>query len=131
MICDGFKNTTATYFGATAVSVGNALQLRSDSLLTQGITLLFIIVFLGLYFRKKRAPFIILIPVVFGALFSLAAVYFIKGTISVIALGSGWPGMGPMVEYPVRYKVQAIDLSATKTASSNRIVFYSSDIDAQ
>ncbi|MDZ4711066.1 MAG: T9SS type A sorting domain-containing protein [bacterium] len=28
---------------------------------------------------------------------------------SVIAQGSGWPGMGPMVEYPVRYKVQAID----------------------
>ncbi|MEP7141887.1 MAG: glycerol acyltransferase, partial [Ferruginibacter sp.] len=73
----GFKSTTAFYFGTTAVSVGNALQLRKDSLLTQGITVVFIIVFLGLYFRKKRAPFIILIPVLFGALFSLAAVYFI------------------------------------------------------
>ena len=47
------KNITATYFGATAVSVGNALQLRKDTLLTQGITVLFIIVFLGIYFRKK------------------------------------------------------------------------------
>ena len=63
---------TATYFGATAVSVGNALQLRKDTLLTQGITILFIIVFLGFYFRKKTAPFIMLIPVVFGALFALA-----------------------------------------------------------
>ena len=83
------SQVTATYFGATAVSVGNALQLRKDSLLTQGITILFIIVFLGLYFRKKRAPFIILIPVIFGALFSLAAIYFLKGSISVIALGTG------------------------------------------
>ena len=96
---NGFKTATASYFGATAVSVGNALQLRKDSFLTQGITVLFIIVFLGLYFRKKRAPFIILIPVVFGALFSLAAVYFIKGSISVIALGTGSVILGIAVNY--------------------------------
>lgn len=92
-------NITATYFGATAVSVGNALQLRKDSLLTQGITVLFIIVFLGIYFRKKRAPFLILIPVLFGALFSLAAIYFIKGSISVIALGTGSVVLGIAVNY--------------------------------
>ncbi|MBK9531997.1 MAG: 1-acyl-sn-glycerol-3-phosphate acyltransferase [Chitinophagaceae bacterium] len=93
------SQVTATYFGATAVSVGNALQLRKDSLLTQGITILFIIVFLGLYFRKKRAPFIILIPVIFGALFSLAAIYFLKGSISVIALGTGSVVLGIAVNY--------------------------------
>ncbi len=92
-------HVTASYFGATAVSVGNALQLRKDSLLTQGITVLFIIVFLGFYFRKKRAPFIILIPVLFGALFSLAAIYFIKGKISVIALGTGSVVLGIAVNY--------------------------------
>ena len=90
---------TASYFGAAAVSAGNALQLRKDSLLTQGITVLFIIVFLGIYFRKKRAPFIILIPVLFGAVFSLAAIYFIKGKISVIALGTGSVVLGIAVNY--------------------------------
>ncbi|MEO7313083.1 MAG: 1-acyl-sn-glycerol-3-phosphate acyltransferase [Chitinophagaceae bacterium] len=90
---------STSYFGATAVSVGNALQLRKDSLVTQGITVLFIIVFLGIYFRKKRAPFIILLPVVFGALFSLAAIYFIKGSISVIALGTGSVVLGIAVNY--------------------------------
>ncbi len=92
-------NVTASYFGATAVSVGNALQLRKDSLLTQGITILFIIVFLGFYFRKKRAPLIILIPVIFGAVFSLAAIYFLKGKISVIALGTGSVVLGIAVNY--------------------------------
>ncbi|MEO7306997.1 MAG: 1-acyl-sn-glycerol-3-phosphate acyltransferase, partial [Ferruginibacter sp.] len=90
---------TATYFGATAVSVGNALQLRRDSMLTQGITILFIIVFLGFYFRKKSAPFIILVPVIFGAIFSLAAIYFLKGSISVIALGTGSVVLGIAVNY--------------------------------
>lgn len=92
-------SVTASYFGATAVSVGNALQLRKDTLLTQGITILFIVVFLGLYFRKKRAPLIILVPVIFGAVFSLAAIYFIKGSISVIALGTGSVVLGIAVNY--------------------------------
>ncbi len=47
------KNISTAYFGATAVSVGNALQLRKDSIFTQGITVLFIIVFLAFYFKKK------------------------------------------------------------------------------
>src|SRR6185436_2805430 len=72
---------------------------RRDSFLTQGITIVFIIIFLGLYFRKKRAPLIILVPVVFGALFSLAAIYFIKGSISIIALGTGSVILGIAVNY--------------------------------
>ena len=46
LIDNNNSSVTATYFGATAVSVGNALQLRKDSLLTQGITIIFIIIFL-------------------------------------------------------------------------------------
>lgn len=94
-----YKNVTASYFGATAVSVGNALQLREDSFLTQGVIVVFLIVFLSLYFRQKRAPVVILIPVLFGALFSLTAIYFIKGSISVIALGTGSVILGIAVNY--------------------------------
>lgn len=90
---------TATYFGSAAVYYGNALQLRKDTALTQGITVLALIVFLGLYFRKKRAPVIILIPVLFGSLFSLSAIYFLKGSISVIALGTGSVVLGIAINY--------------------------------
>ncbi|MEO5682595.1 MAG: 1-acyl-sn-glycerol-3-phosphate acyltransferase [Chitinophagaceae bacterium] len=94
-----YKNATAAYFGATAVAAGNAEQLRKDTLVTQGITLLFLVLFIGFYFRKKRAPFLILVPVVFGALFSLAIIYLIKGNISVIALGTGSVILGIAVNY--------------------------------
>ncbi|MEO8583985.1 MAG: 1-acyl-sn-glycerol-3-phosphate acyltransferase [Flavitalea sp.] len=94
-----FRNVSASYFGATAVSVGNALQLRKDTLLTQSIVVVFLIVFLGLYFRQKRAPVVILIPVLFGALFALTAIYFIKGSISVIALATGSVVLGIAVNY--------------------------------
>ena len=94
-----YKNIAATYFGGAAVSLGNAEQLRKDTLLTQGITVLFLILFIGFYFKKKRAPFLVLIPVVYGALFSLSLIYFIKGSISVIALGTGSVILGIAVNY--------------------------------
>ena len=94
-----FRGIDAKYFGSAAVFVGNATQLRRDTFLTQGITVLVLVVFLGLYFRKKSAPFIILIPVLFGSLFSLTAIYFIKGGISVIALGTGSVVLGIAVNY--------------------------------
>lgn len=94
-----FKNIDASYFGASAVSSGNAQQLRRDTFFTQGITVVFLVLFIALFFRKKRAPFLILIPVVYGALFSLAAVYFIKGSLSVIALATGSVILGIAINY--------------------------------
>lgn len=94
-----YKNIAVDYFGAAAVSLGNAEQLRKDTLLTQGITVLFLVAFIGIYFKKKRAPILVLIPVVYGALFSLAAIYFIKGSISVIALGTGSVILGIAINY--------------------------------
>ena len=94
-----FPKTDASYFGAAAVSAGNATQLRTDTLLTQGITVVLLILFIGFYFRKKRAPLVILLPVLFGGLFSLAIIYFIKGHISVVALGAGSIVLGIAVNY--------------------------------
>lgn len=94
-----FPYVDASYFGGAVVSEGNAAQLRKDTLLTQGITVLFIILFIGFYFKKKRAPFLILVPVIYGAVFSLACIYFIKGSISVIALGTGAIVLGIAVNY--------------------------------
>ena len=97
----GFQNMDISYFGAAAVSEGNARQLRKDSFFTLGLTLVFLVVFLGWYFRKKRAPLLILLPVVFGALFSLSVIYLIKGGISVIALGTGSVILGIAVSYSI------------------------------
>jgi len=88
-----------SYYGGTAVAAGNAKQLRQDSLLTQGITILFLIVFLGWYFRRALASVLILVPAVMGTLFSLAIIYLFKGSISVIALATGSIILGIAVNY--------------------------------
>jgi 1-acyl-sn-glycerol-3-phosphate acyltransferase len=96
---NGANQVSASYFGAAAVYAGNALQLRQDTFVTQGATVIVLILFLGFYFGKKRAPLIILIPVLFGSLFSLTIIYFIKGSISVIALGTGSVVLGIAINY--------------------------------
>lgn len=94
-----FKNIDASYFGAIAGYAGNASQLRQDTNITLTIAVVVLVIFLGLYFRKKAAPFIILIPVLFGALFSLSIIYFVKGKLSVIALGTGSVILGIAINY--------------------------------
>ena len=90
---------TASFFGAAAVSAGNATQLRQDTLLTQGIVVVLLVVLIALFFRKKRAPLLVMLPVVFGALFSLAAIAVVQQSISVIALGAGAVVLGIAVNY--------------------------------
>ena len=94
-----FGSVQVDYFGAVAVAAGNAAQLRRDSILTLSVTALFLILFVSWYFKKKRAPFLILLPVILGALFSLSILYWIKGTISVIALAAGSIVLGIAINY--------------------------------
>ena len=89
----------ASYFGAAAVYAGNQSQLVTDTILTQGVTVVLLILFIGLYFRRKRAPVVIMLPVVFGGLFALALVYLINGQISMVALGAGSIILGIAVNY--------------------------------
>jgi len=90
---------TASYFGAAAVAAGNATQLRMDTWLTQGVTLALLILLIAFFFRKVHAPLIVMLPVVFGGLVSMAMMYFIQTRVSVIALGAGAVVLGIAVNY--------------------------------
>ncbi|WP_212006397.1 trifunctional MMPL family transporter/lysophospholipid acyltransferase/class I SAM-dependent methyltransferase [Chitinophaga sp. HK235] len=94
-----YPDISVSYFGGTAVSAGNATQLRQDTLLTQGITVVLLVALIALFFRKKRAPLLVMLPVAFGGLFSLACIYLIKGHIAVMALGAGAVVLGIAVNY--------------------------------
>ena len=99
------SDVKVTYFGGTSVAVGNANQLRKDSFLTITIMVVLIAVLLVGYFRRKRAPFLILIPVVFGGLFALCFIYLIKGSVSVLALAAGSVILGVAVNYALHFLV--------------------------
>ncbi|HKZ38502.1 MAG TPA: 1-acyl-sn-glycerol-3-phosphate acyltransferase [Chryseolinea sp.] len=94
---------TASYFGAAAVAVGNAQQIRNDTLLTVSLMVILLAIFLVGFFRKKRVPFLIFIPVVFGALFSLCCIYLWKGSISILAIAAGSVILGIAINYSLHF----------------------------
>jgi len=96
-------HASASFFGASAVAVGNAKQLRGDSILTISLMVVLLMVFLIGFFKKKRAPFLILIPVIFGGLFSLCSIYLVKGSVSILALAAGSVILGIAVNYSLHF----------------------------
>lgn len=91
------------YYGGIPVAVGNARQLKADTILTLSITIISILLFIGFFFRRKRVPFIMMLPVLFGGLFSIAVIALIKGSISSIALGAGSIILGIAVNYSLHF----------------------------
>ncbi len=105
-----------TYFGAPAVASGNALQVRKDSILTVSITVILLLITIILFFRNAMAPLLVITPVIFGGLFSLTILYFIQGSISVIAVGAGSLVLGIAVNYSMHFLTHSrfqSDLAAT------------------
>jgi 1-acyl-sn-glycerol-3-phosphate acyltransferase len=89
----------AEYYGASAVAVGNAEQIKKDIVLTVTIAILLILLFIGWFFRKASIPFISFLPAIFGGIAALAAIFIIKAKMSTIALGIGSVLLGIIVDY--------------------------------
>ncbi|MCB0520359.1 MAG: MMPL family transporter [Lewinellaceae bacterium] len=100
---DGFEDVGTTFFGSTAVAVGNAVQLRKDAELTLTITIILLLAAIWVFFRNLRAPLLMILPVLFGGGFALACFYLLKGSISIIALGTGSVVFGIALNYSIHF----------------------------
>lgn len=89
----------ANYFGSTLIAVANANQIKSDIIMTTSVAMIALMLILILFYRKIYIPLIVFLPTVFGGLFAIALLYFIKGTISAISLGIGSILLGITIDY--------------------------------
>ena len=80
-------------------SVANAGRIRADLVVTVGISILLILILLGFFFRSLGFIARLLLPIVYGAAFSLACIYWIKGGMSLMALGLGAIVLGVAISY--------------------------------
>ncbi len=92
-----------TYFGAAAVAAGNASQMRTDTMVTLSVTIVLLMGLCLYYFRKKRTPLLLFLPVLYGACMGVAVMYLVQGSISVIALGAGAIVMGIAMDYSIHF----------------------------
>lgn len=95
------EGVVTEYFGGPSVAVYNARQIKSDTMITLTIALIIIVIFISVAFKRKSAIPLIVLPVLFGGVFSLCMIYFIKGSISAIAIGAGSAVFGIALSYSI------------------------------
>ena len=96
-----FPKIDIMFMGGPTVGVFNARQIKADTLITLTIALLVIVFLLYLAFRKISSVIYLLLPALFGVLFSLAFISFVKEGISAIAVGAGAAVMGIALSYSI------------------------------
>ena len=85
--------------GAPIGSVSNASRIRSDLVVTVGISLILILILIGFCFRSFPFIWKLLLPILYGTAFSLACIFWIKGGMSLMALGLGAIVLGVAISY--------------------------------
>lgn len=87
------------YHGTPASGFYNASQIKTD--LKGGVigSLVLVLIVICICFRNYNTVPLLLLPVLFGSLFGLAAMYWIKGQLSLMALGIGAIVMGVALSY--------------------------------
>ena len=85
--------------GTPLGSVSNASTIKGDLLMTVGLSLIVILVILLLSFHSWTFIWQQVVPILYGAVFSLACMYWIKGFMSLMALGLGAIVLGVAISY--------------------------------
>ena len=88
-----------TYHGTPASGYYNSKQIKHDLTTTLAGALLLVLLFLLVCFRRWDTIPLLLLPVVFGTLFALSIMYWLKGEFSLLALGIGGVVLGVALSY--------------------------------
>ena len=95
------ENIEVSYFGNAAVALGNAERIKKDITLTVSLAFAFLIIFISLFFRKKRSLVLVFVPAALGAVVSLGFLGAFVHEVSAIALGIGSILLGVSVDYAI------------------------------
>ena len=102
-LIEQFKTThpdvRISYHGTPASGFYNSTQIKHDLTTTITGALVLVLIFLLVCFRRWDTIPLLLLPVVFGTLFGLAMMYWLKGQFSLLALGIGGVVLGVALSY--------------------------------
>lgn len=99
VFCEANPDVEILFHGAPVQSVFNSRQIKGDLLLTVGISLIIICIVIGWCFKNKSTMFMLLVPIIYGVFMALACMYWLKGDMSLMALGIGAIIMGVALSY--------------------------------
>lgn len=88
-----------SYHGTPASGYYNSSQIKHDLTTTIAGALVLVLIFLLVCFRRVDTIPLLLLPVLFGTLFGLSMMYWLKGEFSLLALGIGGVVLGVALSY--------------------------------
>ncbi|MBQ5352605.1 MAG: MMPL family transporter, partial [Bacteroidaceae bacterium] len=102
-----FPETDATVVGGPEIAVGNASQIKNDSLIAVALTSVLIMWLLLYSLRSVRNIVLILFSVGWGWLFALGAIALLNDSASIIVIGISSVILGIAVNYPLHLIVHS------------------------
>lgn len=96
-----YKDVSIRLTGGPVIAVGNASQIKSDSILTISIAVVLILALLLFAFRSWRNITLIALTIAWGWLFALGCLSVVHNTISLIVIGISSIIIGIAVNYPL------------------------------
>lgn len=98
-----YPEVELSYFGSSFIAVANAQQIKTDILTTVAISVTALMLLLIFYYRNWLVPVIVMIPSVFGGLFGLMSLYFLRTEISAISLSIAAILIGITIDYALHF----------------------------
>ncbi len=107
--------------GAPVIAVTNAYRIKRDSILAVGLAVIGILAVLLYSFRRLDYIFWIAATLLFGAVFSLGLIGYIKDSVSIIVIGIGSVIVGIAANYPLHF-LHSLHDTADNRESLRRMV---------
>ena len=96
-------NVDIHFFGGPVIAVGNAHQIKSDSILAVSIALVLILALLFYAFRRVWNLLLIVVSIGWGWLFAIGGLSLVHNDVSIIVLGISSVILGIAVNYPLHF----------------------------
>jgi len=90
-------------FGPSEIAIGNASQIKKDTLFSSLLAVILIFALLIYAFRNTKQILLVFVSTFFGGLFALALLYLFRGEVSVIAVGISSIMFGIAINYPLHF----------------------------
>jgi predicted exporter len=119
-VCDSveceFPELTVHMTGGPVIAVGNAQQIKEDSIISITIAVILIFILLWLAFRSVRNQLLIALSIGWGWLFAMGCLTLVHNNVSIIILGISSVILGIAVNYPLHLIIHLSHHTDTRSA---------------
>ena len=119
-ICDSvslqFPDVSVRLIGGPVIAVGNAQQIKKDSIISITFAVILILFLLWLVFRNVRNMMLIAVSIAWGWLFAMGCLTLVHNDVSIIVIGISSVILGIAVNYPLHLIAHLSHTTDVRTA---------------